>query len=305
VQGLELHRMSQIASSPKFLPGGFVAAAALVLCSLLLAATVSSQDQQPGRSNDSAAASRPADESLADGRQIFESRCSGCHGLDGRGGERAPDIATAQKTQGQSDAALAHVVENGIPAGGMPAFPMLDSSRVKSLIGYLRFLQGKTRSAKLPGDPRNGKTLFSRKARCSECHMVQGEGGFMASDLSLFGRTHSVGEIRDAITKPGNVNRQDAAVVVTTRAAQKYSGIVRNEDNFSLQLQTLDGAFHLFMKSELDGIARQPDSLMPSDYGATLNPGELNDLISFLMSAANDAKGAASSKKSEQDEEDE
>jgi cytochrome c oxidase cbb3-type subunit 3 len=297
--------MSQNASSPKFLPGGCGAAAALVLGSLLLAATVSSQNQQRGRSNDAAAASRPADESLADGRQIFESRCSGCHGLDARGAERAPDIATAQKTRRQSDTALAQVVENGIPAGGMPAFPMLDSSRIKSLIGYLRFLQGKTGSAKLPGDPRNGKILFSSKARCSECHMMQGEGGFIASDLSLFGRTHSVEEIRDAMVKPDKLNGPNATVVVTTRDGQKYSGLVRNEDNFSLQLQTLDGAFHLFVKSELVGIARRPDSLMPSDYGSTLNPGELNDLISFLMSAANDAKGAASSKKTGQDEEDE
>jgi hypothetical protein len=36
----------------------------------------------------------------------------------------------------------------------------------------------------------------------------------------------------------------------------KYSGRVRNEDNFSLQLQTLDGAFHLFMKSELRSFER-------------------------------------------------
>jgi len=31
---------------------------------------------------------------LAGGRQIFESSCSGCHGLDGRGAERATDIST-------------------------------------------------------------------------------------------------------------------------------------------------------------------------------------------------------------------
>jgi hypothetical protein len=45
-------------------------------------------------------------------------------------------------------------------------------------------------------------------------------------------------------------------MIISTQDGQKYSGRVRNEDNFSLQLQTLDGAFHLFMKSELRSFER-------------------------------------------------
>ena len=45
---------------------------------------------------------------------------------------------------------------------------------------------------------------------------------------------------------------------------------------------------------------------MPADYAATLNRDELNDLVSFLMSAARGAKtDAAKSKKPEDDEEEE
>jgi len=62
-----------------------------------------------------------SERSIADGRQVFESRCAGCHGIDGRGGERAPDIATSAKTQRRSDSALAQIINNGIPAAGMPA----------------------------------------------------------------------------------------------------------------------------------------------------------------------------------------
>src|SRR5437867_4253971 len=39
------------------------------------------------------AEAKQAERSIADGRQVFESRCAGCHGMDGRGAERAPDIA--------------------------------------------------------------------------------------------------------------------------------------------------------------------------------------------------------------------
>lgn len=95
-------------------------------------------------------------------------------------------------------------------------------------------------------------------------------------------------------------------MIVTTRDGRTYSGVVRNEDNFSIQLQSLDGEFRLFAKSELDHFSRTLDSLMPSDYGSSLTAGELNDLVSFLMFAANDGKtGAASGKKSKRDDEDE
>jgi hypothetical protein len=64
-------------------------------------------------------------------------------------------------------------------------------------------------------------------------------------------------------------------------------GRVRNEDNFSLQLQDLDGAFHFLAKSEVQGVEYSSQPLMPANYGSTLVSGELDDLISYLMSVAN------------------
>src|SRR5712691_8143278 len=54
-----------------------------------------------------------AEQPLALGRQLFENRCSGCHGLDGGGGERATDIATRAAAQRRSDAAIAHIINTG------------------------------------------------------------------------------------------------------------------------------------------------------------------------------------------------
>ena len=59
--------------------------------------------------------------------------------------------------------------------------------------------------------------------------------------------------------------------------------MARNEDNFSLQIQALDGTFHFFTKSELRSIEYQARSLMPSDYGSRLSRQELDDLVSYLM----------------------
>ena len=245
-------------------------------------------------------AATQSERSIADARQVFENRCAGCHGIDGRGGERAPDIATSAKTQGRSDSALAQIINNGIPSAGMPAFSTLDASTSRALIRYLRFLQGKTGSAASPGNPQNGKVIFFGRARCSECHLAAGGGGFIAPDLSSYGRSRPAEELRDAIVKPGQPsNASWGTVIVATRSGQTLTGVPRNEDNFSLQLQSLDGTFHLLMKSDVASIRRDPNSLMPADYGSTLSVGELNDLVSFLMSVAQQEKPSPDPKENE------
>jgi cytochrome c oxidase cbb3-type subunit III len=273
----------------------------LLFCFLLLVGSIASQEQKSQRSTNT---SQPLQTSNMDGRQVFESRCAGCHGLDGRGGERAPDIALSAKTQQRSDDELFRIIERGFPGTGMPSFASLGSN-IKNVVAYLRQLQGKNEAATLPGDARKGRDLFYGKARCSECHSVGGAGGFIASELSEFGGNHSPDEIRQAIIKPPGASRLGGKMIVKTQDGKEYSGVVRNEDNFSLQLQSLDGNFQLFQKSELTSFSRQPASLMPADYGNTLHRDELSDLISFLMSAARNSKAgaAASSKKSNDDEE--
>jgi cytochrome c oxidase cbb3-type subunit 3 len=246
------------------------------------------------------------DRSIADGRQVFENRCAGCHGIDGRGGERAPDIATSAKTQRRSDSALTQIIINGIPSAGMPAFSTLDSSTSRALVKYVRFLQGQTGTAALPGNPQNGKAIFFGRAQCSECHLAAGAGGFIAPDLSSYGRSRPVEEIRDAIVKPGQQsNTSRGTVAIATRAGQTLTGVLRNEDNFSLQLQSLDGAFHLLMKSDVASVRRDLNSLMPADYASTLSAGDLNDLVSFLMSVAPQDKSSPNPKKNEPSDEEE
>jgi cytochrome c oxidase cbb3-type subunit III len=222
----------------------------------------------------------------ARGKQTFASTCASCHGLDGRGGERAPSIADRANVQRLSDSQISHIIENGIPGKGMPAFPSLESSEIKAVVAYLRTLQGVRRAAALPGDPNRGKAVFFGKAGCSSCHMVAGEGGFIASDLSAYAQSHEVEQIRSAIVTPPSTVRQVRLLTVTTRGGERFVGRVRNEDNFSLQLQSLDGTFHFIAKPDIDKLEYDSQALMPSDYGSTLNASELNDVVSYLMKVA-------------------
>src|SRR5437660_5942038 len=72
---------------------------------------------QPSRRSKSA----PAATHIA-GQQVFSSNCASCHGLDGRGGERAPDMAGAAKAQKFPDEKGFHIVRERFSANGRPGF---------------------------------------------------------------------------------------------------------------------------------------------------------------------------------------
>lgn len=239
-------------------------------------------------------ARRPVPENLAGGHQTFAANCAGCHGSDGRGGERAPDIATAREVQSLPDKSLIRIVQNGIPAAGMPAFGYLGTPTVTGVVAYLRFLQGRSGTHSLPGDPKAGEVLFYGKGRCSECHMVSGKGGFIASDLSSYGQGQPAETIKEAIIEPNkNVDRRAKSATIVMQSGQQFNGVVRNEDNFSIALQSEDGSFHMVPRSDIEHITYSSRSLMPDNYGTTLSGTEINDLISYLLSVGGSAPASS------------
>ena len=219
----------------------------------------------------------------AAGRKSYETHCSMCHGLDARGGEHAPGIANSREVQGKSDKALFQIVRGGLPAAGMPSFPTLSENEVESVVKYLRTLGGAASAENVNGDPLRGEKLFFGKAHCSDCHMLAGNGGFIGPDLSDFAIAHPAEKIREAIVRPNQTLLPGEQVInVETAAGERLSGLVRNEDNFSMQLQGIDGKFHLLMKSEITKVENTGHSLMPDDYGTQLTSAELDDLVSFI-----------------------
>jgi alcohol dehydrogenase (cytochrome c) len=73
-----------------------------------------------------------------DARAGFATRCAGCHGVDGNGGEHAPSVLMAVASK--SDAELASVITEGVPRKGMPAFKQLPAAEVNALVAHMRTL---------------------------------------------------------------------------------------------------------------------------------------------------------------------
>jgi len=220
-------------------------------------------------------------------KTTFESVCAGCHGLDGHGGERGPDIVARRDVVRKSDADLIAVLKEGKIGAGMPSFGAYGERQILALVAYLRVLQGSGQKTALAGDPSAGKSLFLGKAKCSDCHMVAGKGGFFASDLGAYANLKSADDVRAAILSP-NRNRDPRSGLVTVRMADQsvLTGMLRNEDNFSLQLLTPDGTFHLLSKANIVELTRLGGTTMHQDYGRTLSAREIDDLIGFLQQAS-------------------
>lgn len=238
------------------------------------------------------------------GAVLFSQNCAACHGSDGRGGERAPSIATRHDIVSLSDADLRLRIDKGVLSAGMPAFGFLGQESVDNLVAYLRQLQGRSAgaTAALPGNPATGETLFFHKGNCASCHMMQGHGGFMAEDLSGYGEGRSPDSIRSAITNPdGLPGTPGQATTITTAAGQSFTGLVRAEDNFSVTLQTEDGAFHSLSRATIAKLEPSGHSLMPGDYGTRLSAKELDDLVSYLMTAHPSAERADASRPDKKD----
>ncbi len=114
------------------------------------------------------------------GRQTYTSRCAGCHGTNGNGGELGPSILL--RVPARTDEELTAVIRQGLPASGMPASPNIADAELNALIGFLRTLK-----------PRNGTTPTPRTIELTGGGTVAGivmnEG---ATDLQLLGNDRKI-----------------------------------------------------------------------------------------------------------------
>ncbi len=79
------------------------------------------------------------------GAQVFADRCAPCHGGDGRGAERGPDIVSTPAALRRQVPEVARLAREGVPGGGMPAVP-LDAADVDAVASHVRGLTDASRT---------------------------------------------------------------------------------------------------------------------------------------------------------------
>lgn len=220
--------------------------------------------------------------SIEAGAKLFVGTCSVCHGIDGRGGARGPDLTQGLVVNRGTDDEVAQVIRKGVPGSSMAAFE-LPEAQVQQLVAFIRSLSVKAAQLSVAGDPDAGKQVFFGKGRCSECHMVRGLGGLLGPELSNIGGERTLAEIRQSILQPGaSAERKYKPVTVVTGGGEKITGVLRNRDSFSLQMIDQQGRLRFFLTRELSQIETHEKSLMPDNYGTLLRPEELQNLLAYL-----------------------
>ena len=259
----------------------------LFLSSLCVCSALFGQNKPP--------ATQPDPQTIANGKSAFRVNCSFCHGLSADGGVRAPSLISGHLSHGDSDDAMLNNILHGIPGTAMPASD-LDEPTGRDILAYLRSLQ-KPAAPPASGNVEAGRKLFFGEAYCSRCHMVFGHGGRLGPDLSRVGATRPLEYLVESIREPdaqiseryvaadfGNISPTYELVTVTTRKGTIFSGVIVNEDSFSLQFMDDREVIHSWPKSELQSVAHEKRSPMPKYDSQQLTDGQLNDLISFLSS---------------------
>jgi alcohol dehydrogenase (cytochrome c) len=229
---------------------------------------------------------------IVEGGAMFRTFCAGCHGVDARGGTRGPDLTSGGLVHDATDAAIFGTITRGVPGTEMPP-AVLEAEEIWGIVAYLRSL-GATAAPALAGDRAAGERLFFGDAACSRCHMIGGRGGRLGPELSRIGAGRAPAALVDAIRTPGaHLTRGFETIRVVTKGGSTITGVVRNEDTFSLQVMDANESLHLLLKQDLTDVSRPRNSLMPDYPESRLDGVKLRDLLAFLSSLRGSATRAA------------
>jgi len=209
---------------------------------------------------------------IAAGEKAFNEGCAVCHGQGGMGG-RGPNLANGRVMwHTLTDEATYNRIKDGVPSGGMPPTPGSDE-KLWQLAAYVVALRAPASESPQTGDATLGQTLFWGKAGCNECHSILGKGGKIGPDLSDAGGSRSTSVIRMAIEDPGSNG---------SKGFEKAHIVLKNRNNFSLQVLDARGELHLLLMTAVKEMAVSPNSVMPANYKARLSGAEINALVAYL-----------------------
>jgi putative heme-binding domain-containing protein len=147
-------------------------------------------------------------------------------------------------------------------------------------------------SSDLRGDVGAGRELFFDSAQiqnCRVCHTVQGVGGKVGPDLTPLANKPPREILQSIVAPHAAIEEKYAAIAITTRGGEKFTGIKRDEDEKMIRLydtSTLPPVSRAFLKSEVAKTEKLDKSAMPADYASKFTLKQLLDLVSFLKSSS-------------------
>jgi putative heme-binding domain-containing protein len=244
---------------------------------LLVAAGVRAQTEETPKNNPFTS---PSD--IERGGRLFAANCAPCHGPKGNGG-RGANLARPKLPRAPDDRALFQTIRDGIPNTEMPGTWSMDDHETWQVAAFVRTL-GRVAPEPVSGDAAAGAAVFRSKG-CVGCHTVGTEGGRMGPALTEIGERRGAAYLRALVLDPASSLPEDFTMAdLTTRAGARITGIVLNEDTYSIQVRDLTDRLHSFWKQDLAAMEKHTDRTPMPSFRGRVSDRELEDLVAYLVS---------------------
>ncbi|MBL69783.1 MAG: hypothetical protein CMO74_15290 [Verrucomicrobiales bacterium] len=140
----------------------------------------------------------------------------------------------------------------------------------------------------LPGkaSPAAGERIFhhTKIATCGKCHQVNERGIRVGPDLTHIGRGMSRERLLESILQPNKeISPYLRTWVITMDDGKVHSGIAMRRGGNAEVYLGIDGRETRLDKRRIKSKIESNHSLMPTGLALTLTPGELRDLLAFLL----------------------
>jgi len=215
---------------------------------------------------------------IAEGEKLYAARCAGCHGKDLRGGE-GPNLFRSRIVTGSADQKFYDVIRKGIPGTEMVAMPLTDQ-QTWQIVRFVHSITKPGQGPPVPGDVAAGRKVFAA-ARCGRCHIVEGKGGVIGPDLSSVALRLSSAQIREAL-RHARSSEGFQQVMVKTLTDGSVEGMLKNQDNFSLQIMTLQGDLVSLPRREVMSLRFESAIKTAADGVNSLGTEDMQNLLAYL-----------------------
>ncbi len=135
------------------------------------------------------------------------------------------------------------------------------------------------------GDHTAGAEIYTRtQLSCVRCHKVDGTGGEVGPDLSAVGKQRDRRYLLEAICLPdAAIAAGFQTVVIADDLGQVFTGIVKHEDDETVELIQADGQLQRIPQDSITA-RKRGKSAMPEELATYMTARELRDLVAYLAS---------------------
>ena len=221
---------------------------------------------------------------VAKGKALFQSSCGFCHGNDATG-SRAPDLVrSAILSHDENGSLIGPVIRNGRVDKGMPVFSTFKDDQISAVVAFLHHravealrsghVSNDYPLAKLlTGSAQEGKAFFDGAGGCSGCHSVSG-------NLAGVAKKYTPIDLQQYMIYPPTKNVKVTATV-TTKAGEKFEGVVMRQDEFNISLTCQDGWYRSWARDQVTVDEHDPLAAH-RDLTGKYSDADMHNLFAYL-----------------------